>query len=129
MRTLPLPGMPASILMASCLLFAQQPSTAPSGIPPAGRSSEPSQHPTATLKTPKQEAWQILKKACTGHKTSRRALGIRVLGLMPNDPQAIKLAETGLNDDKPEVRSAAAAALGEMKSKTSVAKLRSALDD
>jgi HEAT repeat protein len=94
--------------------------------------TEPAQPPTATPKapqTPKQEAWQILKTACTGDKTSRRALAIRVLGLMPNDARALKLAEKALDDDKPEVRSAAAAALGDMKSRTSIAKLRAALDD
>jgi HEAT repeat protein len=48
---------------------------------------------------------------------------------MPNDAKALKLAQEGLEDDKPEVRSAAAAALGEMKSKTSIPKLRAALDD
>jgi HEAT repeat protein len=48
---------------------------------------------------------------------------------MPNDARAQKLAEKALDDDKPEVRSAAAAALGDMKSRTSIPKLREALDD
>ena len=43
---------------------------------------------------------------------------------MPNDAKAIKLAEKALNDEKPEVRSAAATALGDMKSRTSIPKLR-----
>jgi hypothetical protein len=51
------------------------------------------------------------------------------LGLIPNDVKALKLAEKALGDDKPEVRSAAAAALGDMKSRTSIPKLRKALDD
>jgi len=51
------------------------------------------------------------------------------LGLTPNDAKALKLAEKALDDDKPEVRSAAAAALGDMKSRTSIPKLREALDD
>ncbi len=54
----------------------------------------------------------MLESACTGDKTSDRATAIRVLGLMPNDAKATRLAERVLNDDKPEVRSAAAAALG-----------------
>jgi HEAT repeat protein len=33
---------------------------------------------------------------------------------MPNDAKAVRLAEKALNDDKPDVRSAAAAALGDV---------------
>lgn len=158
MRTVALPIISAFVFIASCSLFAQQQSTTV-GSPPqmnapaqqqptnpgALTPNEPKQQPatkpevnesrqqsTATPKapkTPKQEAWQILNAACTGDKTSRRALAIRVLGLMPNDAKALKLAEEGLDDDKSEVRSAAAAALGDMKSRTSIAKLRAALDD
>ena len=45
----------------------------------------------------------MLESACTGDKTSDRATAIRVLGLMPNDAKATRLAERALNDDKPEV--------------------------
>lgn len=48
---------------------------------------------------------------------------------MPNDAKALKVAGKALSDDKPEVRLAAAAALGDMKSRTSIPKLREALDD
>jgi len=56
-------------------------------------------------------------------------MAIRVLGLMPNDAKALGIAETGLADDKPEVRTAAATALGDMKSRSSIPKLKEALDD
>ena len=49
--------------------------------------------------------------------------------MMPDDAKARGLAEKALADEKPEVRSAAAVALGDMKSKTSIAKLKKALDD
>src|SRR6266851_3736117 len=84
--------------------------------------------PLLNLRTLK-EAWQILNTGCGGHGTGSRATAIRVLGLIPNDSRARMLAEKGLVDDKPEVRSAAAAALGDMKSRTSIPKLREALDD
>jgi HEAT repeat protein len=158
MQTAALPNIFAFVLLASNLLFSQQPTTpasppqtnAPTQAQPTNLSvlpptNEPVQQPptkpqvsaagphlTATPKAPKtqkQEAWQILNTACTGDKTSRRATAIRVLGLMPNDPRALKLAEKALDDDKPEVRSAAATALGDMKSRASIAKLRAALDD
>jgi HEAT repeat protein len=48
---------------------------------------------------------------------------------MPDDATAQGIAEKALADDKPEVRSAAAAALGDMKSRTSIPKLKKALDD
>jgi HEAT repeat protein len=71
----------------------------------------------------------MLESACTGEKTSNRATAIRVLGLMPANAKAAKLAEEALNDESPEVRMAAAAALGDMKSRASIPKLRKALDD
>jgi len=104
---------------------AQQPATQP-------QASEPGYQTAATPKpplTPKEEAWQMLDTACAGDKTTNRATAIRILGLMPNDTKARKLAERALSDDKPEVRSAAAVALGDMKSRTGIPKLRAALDD
>jgi HEAT repeat protein len=159
MRTVALPIISIFVFIASCSLFAQQQSTTvepppqmnapaqqqptnPGALTPTNESKQepatkpeapaPGQQPTATRKvphTPKEEAWQILNTACTGDKTSGRATAIRVLGLMPNDAKATKLAEQALDDDKPEVRSAAGAALGDMKSRVSIPKLRAALDD
>ena len=54
---------------------------------------------------------------------------MRVLSLLPKNEQAKKLAEAGLGDDKPEVRSAAALALGEMQSRSSIPKLKESLSD
>jgi HEAT repeat protein len=146
MRTVALPRISALVFITPCLLFAQQHSTnagsppqtnAPAQQQPTNPSAPPPTHeptqqpatkplvsvagaqPTATRKvpqTPKEEAWQILDTACTGDKTSDRATAVRVLGLMPNNARARKLAEKALRDDKPEVRSAAAAVLGDMKS-------------
>src|SRR6266700_398801 len=158
MHTAALPKIFAFVLIASNLLFSQQPTTPasppqtnapaqeqptnpaapPSTIEPAQQTTTPSQAnesgqtPIAspkTQQTPKQKAWQILNTACTGDKTRRRATTIRVLGLIPNNAKALKLAEKALEDANPEVRSAAAAALGDMKSRTSIPKLKKALDD
>ena len=60
----------------------------------------------------KEEAWHTLETACTGDKATDRANATRVLGLIRNDVKATKLAEKALSDPKPEVRAAAAAALG-----------------
>lgn len=159
LRSAALPRISAFVFIACCSLFAQQRSTtavsppqtnAPAQQQPTNPgaltpTNDPVQQPTtkpqvgaagpqptATPKvhrTPKAEAWEILNTACTGDKTGGRATAIRVLGLIPNDAKALKLAEKALNDDKAEVRSAAAVALGDMKAKTSIPKLRGALDD
>ncbi len=158
MRTVALPRISALVFIASCLLFGQHQTTtagSPQTNPPAQPqptnpgaltpTNEPTQQPTTkpqvseagpqlratpmVPRTPKEEAWHILDTACSGDKTSDRATAIRVLGLMPNNAKALRLAEKALKDDKPEVRSAAAAALGDMKSRASIPKLRAALDD
>jgi HEAT repeat protein len=164
MLTATMPGIPALVLLASCLLLAQQQSTTPASPPqtntpaqeqpanpntrppsnepshpatvrqPTGQkqASESEQQSAAAPKageSPKAEAWQILDAACTGDRTIARVTAIRVLGLMPDDARARGLAEKALADDKPEVRSAAAAALGDMKSRSSIPKLKEALDD
>jgi HEAT repeat protein len=78
---------------------------------------------------PAQKAWVILRDAVTGENTERRVAAVRALGLLPDDIRARALAEKALVDAKPEVRVAAATALGDMRSKSSVPKLRAALDD
>src|SRR5215469_5935791 len=79
--------------------------------------------------SPNEEAWQTLETAYTGNKMSDRANATRVLGLIRNDVKARNLAEKALSDLKPEVRAAAAAALGDMNSTKSIPKLKKALDD
>src|ERR1700738_3347502 len=163
MRTATMPGIPALVLLASCLLFAQQQSTTPTSPPqtnapakeqptnpnspppsnepahpttvqpPAGQpqANESGQQSTAAPKareSRKAEAWQILGDACTADRTIARVTAIRVLGLMPDDAKAQGIAEKALADDKPQVRSAAAAALGDMKWRTSIPKLKKALN-
>src|SRR5713226_9204819 len=137
MPTAVLPRISAFVFIVSCLLFSQQESSNP---PLARQTNAPAQQqpanssptPPETQKpeqTPKAEAWQLLRTACTGDKTSARATAVGVLGLLPDNTQARELAEKALADEKPEVRSSAAAALGAMHSKASIAKLREAADD
>ena len=79
--------------------------------------------------SPKEEAWQTLETAYTGNKASDRANATRVLGLIRNNVKARRLAESALSDPRPEVRAAAAAALGDMNSTKSISKLKKAMDD
>jgi HEAT repeats len=101
----------------------EQPTTPEKGSEPAPKPAPKS------LQTPKAQAWQILRTGCSTEKTTARATAVGVLGLLPGNPEARKLAEKALTDAKSEVRSSAAIALGTMQSKASVAKLRAAADD
>ena len=79
--------------------------------------------------TPAQTAWGILQNAAADKSTDKRAGAARALGLITRDPKAAAMAEKALEDEKGDVRVAAAAALGEMDAKSSVPKLRKALSD
>ena len=101
----------------------QQPAT------PEQRSGPAQKSTSKRLRTPKEQAWQLLHTACTGEKTSARVTAVGVLGLLPDNSQAREMAEKALADEKPEVRSSAAAALGAMHSKATIGKLREATND
>ena len=79
--------------------------------------------------TPAQTAWGILQNAAADKSTNKRANAVRVLGLITGDLKAAATAEKALEDEKADVRAAAAAALGEMDAKGSIPKLRKALSD
>jgi hypothetical protein len=123
------PAQPQSANPTNAAATPNEPAQQPTPPPQAVETRQQSPATRKAPQTPKKRAWQMLTNAAAGNKTSDRAIAIRVLGLMPNDAKAVRLAETALNDDKPDVRSAAAAALGDMKSRTSIPKLREALDD
>ncbi len=100
--------------------------------PPAQSSANPPTRISSTrsrASSAREKAWQILEDACTGDKSGDRATAILVLGLIPNDSKSAKLAQKALTDERPEVRAAAAAALGNMQSRASIPKLKAAMDD
>ena len=85
--------------------------------------------PLSFAVTGKEKAWAMFEAAAKSKGTSERAIGIRALGLLHDDPHARELAEGALDDPKPEVRVAAATALGQMQSKQSIPKLQKLLSD
>jgi HEAT repeat protein len=119
----------------------QSPQTPAAAAPAATDEQESSTPPTSTEKesvpapksdkkrTPREEAWEILRVGAQNKSADRRIKAIGVLGLVPNNAQARKFAETGLQDSDPRVRAAAATALGEMGAKPSIALLEKQLDD
>lgn len=81
------------------------------------------------IESPKHKAWDILLTAAFSKITIERMNGIRALGLLRDNARARELAENGLKDPKPEVRTAAATALGQMHATESIPKLEKALSD
>jgi HEAT repeat protein len=69
------------------------------------------------------KARSVLAAGVTDSAVQERALAVRVLGLLENDPTASEMALKALADPKPEVRAAAADALGQMQAKSAAPKL------
>ena len=76
-----------------------------------------------------RKAWDMLDTAAASQKTGERTNSISALGLLRNDVHARNLARHALEDPKPEVRVAAATALGQMRCTESIPWLRKRLSD
>jgi HEAT repeat protein len=81
------------------------------------------------IESPKHKAWDMLLTAAFSKVTTERTNGIRALGLLRDNARARELAENALKDPKPEVRTAAATALGQMHATESIPKLEATLSD
>ena len=79
--------------------------------------------------TGEEKAWAMFENAAKSNSTSERAIGVRALGLLRNDARARTLAESALEDTQPDVRVAAATALGQMRATESIPKLQKLLSD
>lgn len=75
----------------------------------------------------RQEAWTVLNAGLADKTSAERAIAVHVLGLLPKDPRAPELAMQALDDAKPEVKAAAADALGELKYQVAKPKLKEIL--
>jgi HEAT repeat protein len=73
---------------------------------------------------PVDKAWNILKHGAGEKNTDTRVQTFRALALLVQNKAAQQMAERALIDEEPEVRSAAASALGQMGAKASVSKLQ-----
>jgi len=74
-------------------------------------------------------AWTILEQGAAGDSDDTRSRAVESLGLLVKNDRARKLAESKLKDEKPEVRAAAATALGQIGLKTATPALISAGHD
>ena len=81
-------------------------------------------------RTDVDRAWSMLTDGAADQKADTRVKAIQALGLLQGNVKAQRMAEKVLQtDEKPEVRSAAATALGQMGAKSSAARLKAALND
>jgi HEAT repeat protein len=78
--------------------------------------------------TGKDKAWDILNSAVVSGAADR-ATAISVLGLLPDDPQALDLAKHALEDPDLHVRIAGCNALGNMHATSAIPDLQKALSD
>jgi HEAT repeat protein len=81
------------------------------------------------VETPTHKAWDILQMAAVSKKAEERSNGVRALGLLTDITRARQMAESALADPNPEVRAAAATALGQMHAREAIPKLEDALSD
>jgi HEAT repeat protein len=77
----------------------------------------------------REQAWEILRANVSEKDTGKRAQAVRVLGLLRSESEALEMARKALGDEKPEVRAAAATALGQMHARPSIPRLRTLLSD
>ena len=78
---------------------------------------------------PQQLSWSILQAGVTDKSSQQRVSAVTVLALITSDPKAVAMAEKALKDSDPDVREAAATALGTLKATSSIPALQEALKD
>ena len=78
---------------------------------------------------PQGKAWRILHEGVKDANAERRAKAVRALGLLTGSAEAEKTAAFALRDEKPNVRVAAAMALGSMHADGAKGNLEEALGD
>jgi HEAT repeat protein len=84
---------------------------------------------TQAPENPKEQAWSVLSQGLTNTNLDKRRKAVGELGLLIGDAKAQEAALTALQDQKPEVRAAAAQALGDMGDKSAKPQLVAALQD
>jgi hypothetical protein len=106
----------------------QQPTTPPQTAPAAPPAAKT---PPAKEKhlTERERAWLVLQDGVKESGAEKRAKAVNALGLLSANREAEGMAIEALGDDKYNVRSAAATALGVMHAVHAIPQLEKALDD
>ena len=83
----------------------------------------------ATKASLKEQAWDLLRTGVDDEKVPHRTTAVRVLSLLPGEPEAKTLATKSLEDEKSEVRAAGAWTLGQLHAISTVPQLKKLLAD
>ncbi len=75
------------------------------------------------------EAWKLIAEGTSDQNLRKRIPALLALGSTGDRPEVARILEKALNDSHPEVRRAAAAALGKARVRSSIPSLKKALDD
>jgi len=103
---------------------------APSPTPASPHAKQPAaEAPPTELQAAGEKAWGILREGMKDGSAEKRAKAVRALGLLPGNAEAENAAINALHDKKPNVRVAAAAALGSMQAQHAKLELEGALLD
>ena len=129
MSTSIMPAERLAVVVITCCLFLCLPNRAHSQANTAAPRGNAAEQLSATAQRQRTIAWTLLKEGAGDSRTARREKTIHALGLLGQEPGAVKLAEAALQDKEPEVRAAAAGVLGEMRATQSVPKLVAAASD
>src|SRR6476619_4580315 len=79
--------------------------------------------------SPVQKAWNVITTATSSNSTAKRKEAVAALEIAGRDRHAVSIVEAALADKDVEVREAAVAVLCAVKSRSSIPKLRAAVDD
>ena len=120
----------ALLLWAVCSLpVISQTAPAPQA-PGSDKATVPaSQAGPVSTPTVRDRAWGVLLSGIQENSTDKRAAAVRALSLLTGETKSVRLAGHALSDNKPQVRVAAAMALGELHAKSAIPKLEQALSD
>jgi HEAT repeat protein len=106
------------------------PSPTTPAVPATAAPPKTSPAPAAAAPpNPRKDAWNCLMDGMADKDFDQRTQAIVALGTIGRRPDVVRLVEQSLTDTNSTVREAAATTLGVMKSRTSIPKLRAALDD
>src|ERR1700686_3364245 len=84
---------------------------------------------TGLLAQPDKTAWEVLKTGLNEKNPDRRRQAVTAIGSIGLDPEGVRLVEGALHDSDSLVRQTAAATLGQMKARTAIPSLKTALGD
>jgi HEAT repeat protein len=78
---------------------------------------------------PVDRAWQTLDRGLHDSNPAKRVQAVTAMGIMRPHPKSVAMVESAFEDKDYSIRQAACISLGQMKSRASIPKLHSALDD